>query len=101
MSLFWYFPHSISGRHLLFYSCFESNQTSVFPQNHPDFSETGIGTAFLVQGGQGLAAHLTSTSENSNINITVSTNLPVFNPISAKAHYINVPSKLPNFNSSF
>ena len=78
MSLFWYFPHSISGRHLLFYSCFESNQTSDFPQNHPDFSETGIDTAFLVKSGQNIAAYLTSRSEkfkNSNINIDVSTNL--------------------------
>ena len=55
-----YFPHFISGRQLIFYSCFDSDQTSDFPPNNQDFNETGIGTAFQAKGGEGLAAHLNS-----------------------------------------
>ena len=43
---------------ILFLFC--SDQTSDFPQNNQDFNETGIGTAFQVEGGEGLAAHLNS-----------------------------------------
>ena len=87
------FPHSLSGRPRLCSSCCESDQPPDFPQNEPGFSETGICPAFLVAGGQGLAVQFDLCNlKNLNININMSTNLHGFNPISAKAHYINVPS---------
>ena len=55
-----YFPHFITGRQLIFYSCFDSDQTSDLPPNIQDFTETGNGAAFHAKGGEGLAAHLNS-----------------------------------------